>query len=136
MRPLSLAFTAALALAPGAALVGCHPSYFAEPLPEEAPPDAGLARQAPAELSFETTHVVELRLSQAELTTPGELLHLKVALDPGLLAQVFLGRVPSDRELILRLSVARTTEVLYYELYDETGFAARGVRAPARVDAS
>ena len=92
---------------------------------------------APTGTSFETTRSVQFELSRNELAGLGNLIFVKVSLDSNLVDHVYLGRVDPRYDFEVTLSVPRTADTLYYEVYDEAGGGAADVLATmAKVAAS
>jgi hypothetical protein len=95
--------------------LGCSESGGSGGGTAPAPPPAA------ATVDFDPTRQVDFDLSDTETQAGGDLLTLRVALDPGLQRPLFVGQVRKRQALRLPFSVPRTADTFHYELYDEHG---------------
>lgn len=104
----------------------------AEPPAEPGPPaDPRLsANRAPAGMSFATTRAVELRLEPDDVALAGNVIQLRVGLEPSISDPIYVGRAWHGQPVTLRLSMPTAASTLFWELTDETGDVVRGEVSP------
>lgn len=72
---------------------------------------------APASFDFATSETVTFALAKSDHGLTGNLLYVKVSLDPAYTNQLYLGRLAADGSVNVPLSVPVAATTLYYQVY-------------------
>lgn len=109
----------ATALVVVVAVGGCALPAEDAPTLDDVPPELG-AVEAPPDTRIANVHTVRLAVDVAAHEPVGQLVYLKISANE--VGQVFSGRVQPGATAHTVFSLPRASEVVTYELYDETGW--------------